>query len=410
MTGPTVVLPRAPGTPARPLLFTVEVFGYLAWLTFDVLLGASLSGAGNWEFASPLSGAVVAAVVLTRYRYPPVPVAFVAFVVSAVLSVLSAFSGLFATLSVPYLSVAVPAPSLTELFALAVVTVAAIRHGSGTAAVAAGAVSFVVIVAVPILRFGFRGIPPEFVVLAGVGWAGTVGVAAVLREIRLRRAARLERARSDERMELARELHDVVAHHVTGIVVAAQAAVTVARTRPEEAGPALESIERAGAEALAGMRRMVGVLRGGDDADHAGERAVGHGPSDVDELVARFDPAGDRTVLDRDPDLTDAALPPGVGETAYRVVQESLTNVHRHASDATTVHVGLRLRDGALEVAVRNEGGSGDRRPLARDRGGFGLAGMAERVGALGGTLRVGPDGPGSWLVLAELPVAAVVR
>ncbi|GAA1386947.1 histidine kinase [Pseudonocardia kongjuensis] len=389
MTSPTVVLPRGPARPTRSLMFTLEAFAYLFWLVLDLFAAPGLSdGRGLW-ISGVLAGAAVAGVVLARYRYPVVGTAVAAFTASALLSVLAWPSG-------------APLVSLAELFALAVVTVAVIRRTAGGAAVGFAVASFVVIVGMPLLRFD----DPDratAMALAGLGWASTVAVAAVLRELGVRREARLAATRNDERMELARELHDVVAHHVTGIVVAAQAAVAVARTRPEQAGPALESIERAGAEALAGMRRMVGVLRGGEEA----ARAVAHGPDDVAELVGRFDPAGERTVLEIDPGLDPARLAPGVGATAYRVVQEALTNVHRHAPDATSVQVRLELRDDRLAVGVRNEGGSPERRPRPHERGGFGLAGMAERVGALGGTLRVGPDGPGVWEVLAELPAVA---
>ncbi|SFM61760.1 Signal transduction histidine kinase [Pseudonocardia ammonioxydans] len=391
MSGPTAVVPRDGARPAarpRALLFTCEVFAYLFWLGIDVLAGPGLAGPLGFPWSGPVAGALVAAVVLARYRRPAGAVMTAAAVLSALLSLTAVVTG------------GPPVVSLTELFALAVVTVATVRLAAGGTAVVAAACAFVVIVGLPALRFPVGAVDRNIAVaLAGLGWASTVAIAAVLREVRVRREARLAQARSAERLELARELHDVVAHHVTGIVVAAQAAVTVARTRPEEAGPALESIERAGAEALAGMRRMVGVLRGGEEAG----RAVTHGPSDVDELVDRFDPARARTTLDRGPGLDD--LPPGVGATAYRVVQEALTNVHRHAPDATSVHIGLHRREGALGVSVRNEGGAPDRRPSALGRGGFGLAGMAERVGALGGTLQVGPDGPGAWLVQVELPL-----
>ncbi|MFP5069587.1 sensor histidine kinase [Pseudonocardia nantongensis] len=402
MSGPTPAVQEDPARPAvrsRSLLFTLEAFAYLFWLALDGIMSPSLLDGAGFAYSGPVAGLLVAAVVLTRYVQPTDRVAAVAFGLSAVLSVTSivtheTFSG-----------GRVVVLSLAELLALAVITVATVRQASGLVAVGTAVVSFVVIVGMPVLRFPGTGVDdPTVTALCGLGWASAVALAAVLREVRVRREARLAEARSTERLELARELHDVVAHHVTGIVVAAQAAVTVARTRPEEAGPALESIERAGAEALAGMRRMVGVLRGDEGAGDG--RTIPHGPSDVDGLVNRFDPDGVRAVLERDPALEFADLPPGVGVTAHRVVQEALTNVHRHAPDATSVQVGLHLRNGSLEVTVRNEGGAHDRGPLARDRGGFGLAGMAERVGALGGTLRVGPDGPGAWLVLAELPVA----
>lgn len=395
MSGPTFPIPRVPapspadGARSGSLLFLCESLAYLFWIAVDTAVGPTLSDLPDFAFSSPVAGAAMAAVVLSRHRYAVHRVAVVALALSAVISLVSfVYDGAIEV-------------SLAELFALAVVTVAAVRQASGGTAVAFSAAAFAVILSDPALRFTDSEIDrPMTIVAAGLGWASTVAVAAVLREVRVRRAASLAQARSSERLELARELHDVVAHHVTGIVVAAQAAVTVARTRPEEAGPALESIERAGAEALAGMRRMVGVLRGGEEAS----RSVAAEPSDVDSLVDRFDPGRTRTVLDRDPALGE--LPAGVGATAYRVVQEALTNVHRHAPDATSVHVGLHVREGTFEVTVRNEGGTHDRR--SPGRGGFGLAGMAERVGALGGTLQVGPDGPASWVVRAALPLGAV--
>jgi signal transduction histidine kinase len=395
MSGPTAVIPRdpAPSGPgpagrARTLLFTCEAFAYLFWLGIDVIAGPGLSDDGGFAYSGPVAGALVAAVVLARYHWATETVAVAAMVLSAVFSLLATLTG------------GPPEVSLAELLALAVITVVTVRRATGPRALVAAGAAFLVIVGMPVLRIAVGEVDRTTgVALAGLGWASTVAVAAVLREVRVRREARLAEARTSERLELARELHDVVAHHVTGIVVAAQAAVTVARTRPEEAGPALESIERAGAEALAGMRRMVGVLRGGEEAG----RTVAHGPSDLDELVDRFDPGRTRTVLERDPDAGE--LPPGVGATAYRVVQEALTNVHRHAPDAASVRVGLHRRGGTLEVSVRNSGGAPDRTSQALGRGGFGLAGMAERVGALGGTLRVGPDGPGAWTVLVELPL-----
>ncbi|MFP5019541.1 sensor histidine kinase [Pseudonocardia phyllosphaerae] len=391
MTGRTEVL-RAPragrraGSP-RPLMVVLELLAYAFWLLVDVGLGRDLNGPG-YHAAGAVTGALVAIVVLARYHVAAERAAVVALGTSVLLSVVAQLGHLRAF-------------SVTELFALAVVTVAALRLAGGRAVLLPAGLAFVAILGMPLLRTGGIGVEqPEIVAACGAGWACTVMVGAVLSEVRTRREAGLSRARNDERLELARELHDVVAHHVTGIVVAAQAGVTVARTRPEQAEPALASIEQAGAEALAGMRRMVSVLRGGEEAG----RAVAHGPTDVDALVQAFDPDGVRTTFERDPG--PAVLPPGVGETAYRVVQEALTNVHRHAPGATAVHVELRHLPGHLRVVVRNSGGGGtDRLLRSADSGGFGLAGMAERVGALGGTLRVGPDGPGTWQVLAELPL-----
>jgi signal transduction histidine kinase len=150
------------------------------------------------------------------------------------------------------------------------------------------------------------------------------------------------------------------------------------------------------------MRRMVGVLRG-QDTDAM--RTPGAELREVRSLVDRFDPESRLVRLITAPGLEHAVLPPGVAATGYRVVQEALTNVRRHAPDATEVEVDVRMREEALLVSVRNDGvpsvGVGPRAGSS----GFGLAGMAERVGALDGTLTAGPPAPGVWTVSAPLPL-----
>ncbi|MFG1634133.1 sensor histidine kinase [Pseudonocardia alni] len=378
----------------RPLLAGFEVLAYLFWAGCDALLGLGVGPAAVPSGA--VYGLLVAGVVLLRYRTGTgtLPVAVVAFGLSACGSVAGVVTG------------GIPFVSLTELFALAVVTVSVVRTAPVRVVLATAVVSLCLIVGMPLLRV--PDIDREvFASLTVVGWAGTMVVATAARELWQRRSARLDRARNDERLELARELHDTVAHHVTAIVVAAQAGVVVAGSRPEEAGRALEAIERAGAEALDGMRRMVGVLRSGagDDTGDGAERAPGHGLDDIDDVVARFDPDGGRARLEIAPEVRAARLGPAVAATAFRVVREALTNVHRHAPGATTVSVGVHLQAGRLVTVVHNDG-TGTENPL-RDPGGFGLAGMRERVEALDGSLHAGPDGPGRWIVVAEVPAGA---
>lgn len=240
----------------RNVLVGFELLAYLFWAGCDALLSLS------WDVRAP-SGAVygllVAGTVLLRYRTGtrPLHVAVIAFGLSACGSVAGLLTG-----GIPFLS-------LTELFALAVITVSTVRTAPVRAVIATAAVSLCVIVSMPLLRV--PGIDREvFASLSVVGWAGTMVVATAARELWQRRSARLAQTRNEERLELARELHDTVAHHVTAIVVAAQAGVVVAGSRPEEAGRALEAIERAGAEALDGMRRMVGVLPLGLRGRHRG--------------------------------------------------------------------------------------------------------------------------------------------
>lgn len=374
----------------RPLLAGLELLAYLFWAGCDAVL--AMNYVGFWVPSGAVYGLLVAGVVLLRYRTgsTALPVAVVASGLSAAGSVAGLVTG------------GIPFVSLTELFALAVVTVSVVRTAPVRVVLATAVVSLCLIVGMPLLRV--PDIDREvFASLTVVGWAGTMVVATAARELWQRRSARLAQARNDERLELARELHDTVAHHVTAIVVAAQAGVVVAGSRPEEAGRALESIERAGAEALDGMRRMVGVLRAG--ADGGADRAPGHDVADVEDVVARFDPERTRTRLEIAPEVRTAVLGPAVAATAFRVVREALTNVHRHAPGATTVSVGVHLQAGRLVTVVHNDG-TGTENPL-RDPGGFGLAGMRERVEALDGSLHAGPDGPGRWIVVAEVPAGA---
>ncbi|KKK05904.1 sensor histidine kinase [Micromonospora sp. HK10] len=233
-----------------------------------------------------------------------------------------------------------------------------------------------------------------------VAWLAAVGVGGASRAIAARRRATTERIRQDERLDLARELHDVVAHHITGIVVQAQAAQLVSERRPERARQSLPGIESAGAEALAAMRRLVGLLR--DDSDGAPASA---GPEQLAELVARFERHGVAVTL-RVPD-DDPGWPPEVAGTGYRVVREALTNVARHATGARSVAVTVATAPGSVTVEVVDDG------PPARarhPRRGYGLVGMRERVEALGGTLTAGPRPGGGWSVSAVLPVPAGER
>lgn len=361
----------------------VEIIGYLLWLGVDVVFVAA-GRSVLWGSATVLTGFCVAAIVLWRRRsgVDATHVAAVTYVASAVATLTGLVLGQ-------------PSMSFAEQLALAVVTVAALRHADDRTTLLLCAGAGVVIVASPYLRFELGTTTTAFTILSALGWGGTVAIGLLLREAGSRRASLLERARADERLELARDLHDVVAHQVTGIVVAAQAARVVAPADPDVA-TALAAIETAGADALAAMRAMVGVLRGGE----AG-RAPGAELGGIPEMVRRFDPDGARVRLIADPGFEHAVLPAGVAATGYRVVQEALTNVRRHAPGATRVEVEVRLRSDELVVGVRNDGAGGG--PPTKP--GFGLAGMAERVGALDGTLHAGPAGNGVWTVTARLPV-----
>ncbi|TDC25318.1 sensor histidine kinase [Kribbella albertanoniae] len=227
--------------------------------------------------------------------------------------------------------------------------------------------------------------------------------AALGHAARYRRTARLrelDQVRLREREQLARELHDTVAHHVSAIVIRAQAGQAVAPTRPEAAIDALAIIEAEGTRTLAEMRTMVGLLR--DD----GTAALVPQPGVADlERLARS--AGDRprVELELSGDLDD--LGPGVGAAIYRIAQESITNAVRHARQATRVDVRLTSYGDSLRLTVRDDG---EPTSAPGNSLGYGLAGMTERATLLGGTFAAGPSADRGWSVDVVLPRTAVRR
>ena len=246
------------------------------------------------------------------------------------------------------------------------------------------------------------------------GWLISAGVMAVtfgmwqlhLREVE-QRAEEAERTKDEaarrraveERLRIARELHDSLTHSISVIQVQAGVAVHLARKRGEEVPPALLAIQEAGADATRELRATLGVLRSPEDGD-------GSGLSQLDSLVARARAAGLPVTVT----VTGAKrpLPPEVDQAAYRIVQEALTNVSRHAGKACA-SVRLRYTPDTLTVQVDDDGkGDGARPAGARPAGpGLGLIGMRERVSALGGRLHAGPRDGGGFQVRAELPVRA---
>lgn len=226
------------------------------------------------------------------------------------------------------------------------------------------------------------------------------GLAIYLRTMDYRRTLAVSETRRAERVAIAADLHDFVAHHVTGILVQTQMARMMAQTQPQELDPVLAGIERAATEALASMRRTVGVLR--DTGEEADRRPVGDLAA-IAELADGFASPVQQVTLRRAAAVSDD-LPHEVQAAAFRVVQEALTNIRRHAADAS--HIEVRLRDdaGRLEVSVADDGRGGTQLPAAAHGGGFGLVGLKERVTALGGELHAGPRGGVGWEVRAVFP------
>jgi signal transduction histidine kinase len=291
-------------------------------------------------------------------------------------------------------------PGVAATLGLLVLGAAAVRVGAARPAMVIGAAGVVVMVAG---RVAIR--PEDIAPLAFLGvlaWGGALAVGVWLRFGDARRRLAIDAARSGERLELARELHDVVAHHVAGIVVQAQAARLVAARRPETLEDILGGIELAGHDALAAMRRVVSLLR--DPSDAAG---VAPGPGPLSDLVGRFAGHGPAVRL-RLPDGDQPPWPPEVATTVYRIVQEALTNIVLHAPGAASVAVVVGGDSSGVSVEVTDDGPAG---PPASSwlppGGGHGLAGMRERVAALGGTLHAGPGPGGGWAVRAVVPLPA---
>jgi signal transduction histidine kinase len=228
----------------------------------------------------------------------------------------------------------------------------------------------------------------------------SVGTAWLLGDnMRTSRAAsneQAQRAVAEERVRLARELHDVTAHHVSVIAIQAEAGQALLPTDPGRAAEVLERIADSSREALGDLRRLLGVLRSDGEP---GERAPQPGLAALPDLVANIEQAG--VPVDLRVEGVAPRLDATVDLSAYRIVQEALTNVVRHAGPAhATVTVRYEGHEVGLEVADDGVG------PYGNGAGGLGLAGMRERVALLGGQFDAGPRPGGGFAVRARIPTA----
>ncbi|MCC3763380.1 histidine kinase [Glycomyces sp. TRM65418] len=256
-------------------------------------------------------------------------------------------------------------------------------------------------VATPLILYRFDLEDDRTVLLMGAPiWlipaAGAAAVALYLRWLAAGRRRAVAEARREQRLDLAGDLHDFVAHDISEIVAQAQAGRLVfAADRPDLA-KLLERIETAGVRALGSMDRTLALLHDPGEA----ARAPVAGVDDLEALVERFNRSGrPRAVLDR---RLTAPVPREAGAVVHRAVTEALTNVRRHAP-AAEVAITLSEEDGDLRLAVEDDG-RGSPKPASRASSGLGLAGMAERAESLGGRLEAGPHGPG-WRLELRLPL-----
>jgi signal transduction histidine kinase len=259
------------------------------------------------------------------------------------------------------------------------------------------------VVSIPLLLSAFdptadpatEQIPAGNVVLGGLVLLVAATIGASVRSQDTARSRGMEEMKLLEREQLARELHDTVAHHVSAIAVRAQAGRVVGSSDPAAALDALAVIEEEASRTLDEMRAMVGALRHGEAADLTPQRGV------ADLMRLASGPAErPRVQVELSGDLD--GLRPSVDAALYRLAQESITNALRHARHATRVSVTVRSDGDCVLLRVGDDGDPASFGP--RSAPGFGLIGMAERAKLLGGTLEAGPDAHRGWTVQAVLP------
>jgi signal transduction histidine kinase len=324
----------------------------------------------------------------------------------AVLAVSGAATIGFAALSAPAWSYAV-APVIA-LFS-------AVKAGHRRVALSVAAVGYVAYLTVTWFCADALGLPetvrPDLrdavLIALGIALTAFLGSAARARAVYLAEMtkARAERSRarqeqerrqaSDERLRIARELHDVLGHHLSLINVQAGVGLHLMDNRPEQAREALTAIKTASSEALREVRAVLGVLR---PEEEAAPRQPAPGLGRLTDLTADAGlPVTTTTSGER------RELPAEVDRAAYRIVQEALTNVRRHAGAGSAVTVSVTYAENEIRLSIRNDGPAKE----PTDGGdGSGIAGMRARAASLGGTLAAGPPPEGGYLVSAVLPTA----
>jgi signal transduction histidine kinase len=380
----------------RNLLFRLGQLGALAVMAvlglWDISTG--LAGAGSaLALLQVLSAMATAAVWLPRYEQGSTRLPKVAFLLacaSLLLTIMVAAAG-------PTRGSFGTAEALGLLGVLFVVS----RRGAPPWSVGAVIATVVAVGFLP-LRGGVTNVYVIAGLVLGLGAAAAIGAGVYLRTIESGRERAMAAVRAEQRAEFARDLHDFIAHHVTGIVVQAQGARFIAEQDPQRVLLALQQIEEAGAETMASMRRMVGVLRDPQARPDAPLAPLA-GLPELAPLLEQFSNAGGPIArLHVDGDIM--GLPVEVSTSAYRVVMEALTNIRQHAAGARVADVWIRRTADWLLVRVANDG-TPPRTATVRERPGYGLVGLTERVRAVGGRITAGPGIEGGWVVDAALPL-----
>lgn len=380
----------------------IIVFGLLAfamtWLADIAMLLTSpdpWDPATNWVPVLVTGPATVLAVSETRFSPPFLRRVWLIAAMSVTLSVVS--------IAVPQDGPSWGTLETAGLLALILRTTAQTRRTT-TAAASAAALSFAVLI-LPARTGSWSTIVAGGYILT-IALAITVTLGCAVRALEARRRRNISDVRQAERLAIARDLHDLIAHHMTGIIVQAHAASAIYPTAPDKVAPILQNIAQAGTETLESMRRLVRVLR---EDNHSALRP-GDLLTELSELTASYSaPASDgdssgAARLEATAAARTARLSPEVEVSAYRAVQEALTNIRRHAP-GTQASVRLDADDTWLWVTVTNTPAAKRAPSPAGGHGGFGLIGLRERIEALDGVLRTGPLPGGGWEVKAGFPL-----
>jgi signal transduction histidine kinase len=363
--------PPSPDPPARVWRDWVLAGGFALAIVVEVLLRPDLPG--RW-YAGAVALAIVPALLWRRTH--PLLATGVAFAVCGLAPI-------------------VPDHDLglgSFVFVL-VLAYALFRWGSGRQEVLGAAIIVAKLVSGALM--GWQG-PADtiagFVILFAVGALG-----AAVRYRNRARQRELDQAKLMERERLARDLHDTVAHHVSAMIIRAQAGLATAPVNPDAATDALRIIEAEASRALAEMRGIVRVLR---TDEQPLELAPAPSVADLHGLAAghRVGPSVGVAISG---DVGD--LPAPIGTALFRLAQESVTNARRHARNATRIEVSVVADAASVRLEVSDDGEPA----RAAGSGGFGLVGMTERAGLVGGTLEAGPGPIRGWLVTAVLPRSA---
>ena len=366
--------PRAPAPPAR----VWRDWALVAVLVPTAVLEGVLSEDLTWRPVALVLGVAVVVLLLWRRTRP--------------LAVVAAAFGALATGGVAAFFGADEPVGLYTTACVLLLPYSLFRWGSGREA--AIGLAIILVAYVVGVAGDFTGVVDALI--AGVFLLFPAALGASVRYRATSRLREIDQVKLLEREQLARELHDTVAHHVSAIAIQAQAGRTVAPSHPDAAVRALEVIEEAASRTLAEMRTMVGVLRDGEEPNLAPQRGVG----DIERL-ARNAAHGPRVDVELSGDLGE--LRPSVEAAMYRLAQESITNALRHGRHVTRIDVHVAGEDDCVRLTVRDDG---DASSAGRSPSGYGLVGMSERATLLGGSLEAGPSPGNGWTVNAVLPRA----